>query len=101
MMNWKGCGKKWPWPNLRNNPSICVDELRKTKKNSWSLDRDLNSIPLDHSVQCEKVVYYDDDTDLTVNVCIEQSPFSRVRQCGHSDTAVYVFQTCAAMLEGD
>jgi hypothetical protein len=33
MMNWKGCGKKWSWPNLRHYPAICLEGLRKTTKN--------------------------------------------------------------------
>jgi hypothetical protein len=32
-MNWKGCGKKRSWPNLRLYPRICLEGLRKTTKN--------------------------------------------------------------------
>jgi len=34
MMNWKGCERKWSWPNLRYYPGICLEGLRKTTKNS-------------------------------------------------------------------
>jgi hypothetical protein len=48
-MNWKGCGRKWLWPNLRYYPGICLEELRKTTKNlsqdSQSLGRGLNPGP--------------------------------------------------------
>jgi hypothetical protein len=49
MLNWKGFGRKWSWPNLRSNPGICIEGLRKTTKNlsqdSWSPGRDLNTGP--------------------------------------------------------
>jgi hypothetical protein len=32
MMNWKGFGRKLSWSNLRFNPGICVEGLRKNKK---------------------------------------------------------------------
>jgi hypothetical protein len=45
-MNWKGCGRKRSWLNLRYYPGICVEGLRKTMKNlsqdSRSPGRDLN-----------------------------------------------------------
>jgi hypothetical protein len=48
-MNWKGCGKKRSWPNLRYYPSICLEGLRKTTKNlsqdTRSPVRDLNPGP--------------------------------------------------------
>jgi hypothetical protein len=31
-MNWKGCGRKWLWPNLRYYPGIFLEALRKTIK---------------------------------------------------------------------
>jgi hypothetical protein len=31
-MNWKGCGRKRSWPNLRYYLTICLDGLRKTTK---------------------------------------------------------------------
>jgi hypothetical protein len=31
-MIWKGCGRKLPWPNLRNYPSIHLQWLRKAMK---------------------------------------------------------------------
>jgi hypothetical protein len=46
VVNWKGCGRKQPWPSLRHCPDICVKRLRKTTKNlsqnSWSPGRGLN-----------------------------------------------------------
>jgi hypothetical protein len=30
-MNWKGCGRKQSWPNLRD-PDICVEGLREVTK---------------------------------------------------------------------
>jgi hypothetical protein len=32
MINCKGCGKKWSWPNLRHYPGMCLEGLRKTSK---------------------------------------------------------------------
>jgi hypothetical protein len=32
IMSWKGCGKKWSWPNLRYYPRIFMKELRKITK---------------------------------------------------------------------
>jgi hypothetical protein len=53
-MNQKGYGRKWPWPNLRYYPGICLEALRKTMKNlsqsSWSLGQDLNPGPPDPGV---------------------------------------------------
>jgi hypothetical protein len=34
-VNCSGCGKKRPWPNLRHNWDVYLDELRKTTKNVW------------------------------------------------------------------
>jgi hypothetical protein len=34
MMNWKGYGRNWSWPNLRYYPSIYLEGLRKTTKAS-------------------------------------------------------------------
>jgi hypothetical protein len=28
MLNWKGCGRKWPWPNLRHCSGIYLEEVR-------------------------------------------------------------------------
>jgi hypothetical protein len=33
-MDMKGFGKKRPWPNIRYNPGICLEGLRKTTKTS-------------------------------------------------------------------
>jgi hypothetical protein len=33
MMNRKVHGRKWPWPNLRYYPGICLEGLRKTMRN--------------------------------------------------------------------
>jgi hypothetical protein len=32
-MNWKGCAKKWVWPNLTHYPKIGLDGLRRTMTN--------------------------------------------------------------------
>jgi hypothetical protein len=49
MMNWKGFGRKRPWPNVRFYSKIRLEGLRKTMKNlnqnSRSPDRDLNLAP--------------------------------------------------------
>jgi hypothetical protein len=49
MKNWKGCGRKRLWPNLRYYPGICLDGLSNTTKilsqDSRSPDRDLNPKP--------------------------------------------------------
>jgi hypothetical protein len=37
MINWEGCGRKWPWPNLRYYPGICLEGLRKTIKTSGKI----------------------------------------------------------------
>jgi hypothetical protein len=34
MMNWRGCGKKWSWPNLRYHPDTYLEGLRKITKTS-------------------------------------------------------------------
>jgi hypothetical protein len=48
-MNWKGCGRKRTWPNLRYYPRMCLEGLRKTTKHlsqdSRSPGRDLNPGP--------------------------------------------------------
>jgi hypothetical protein len=36
MMNWKGCGRKWLWHNVRYYSSICLEELGKTTLNFQS-----------------------------------------------------------------
>jgi hypothetical protein len=40
-MKRKGCGRRWSWPNLRYDPAIFLEELRKTTENLcqdyWSL----------------------------------------------------------------
>jgi hypothetical protein len=45
-INWKGCGWKRSWPNLRYYPGICLEGLRKTTKilsqDSRHPGRDLN-----------------------------------------------------------
>jgi hypothetical protein len=33
VMNWKECGRKRSWPNLRYYPNICLEDLRKSTKN--------------------------------------------------------------------
>jgi hypothetical protein len=33
MMNWKRCGRKRSWPNLRYYLCICLERLSKTSKN--------------------------------------------------------------------
>jgi hypothetical protein len=46
-MNWKVCGRKRSWPNIRYYPGNCLQGLRKTTKDlshdSRSLVRDLNT----------------------------------------------------------
>jgi hypothetical protein len=32
-MNWKGCGRKRSWPNLRYYPGICLEGLRENTEN--------------------------------------------------------------------
>jgi hypothetical protein len=48
-MNWKGCGSKRSWHNLRYYPGICLKGLGKTTKhlsqNSWRSGQDSNSVP--------------------------------------------------------
>jgi hypothetical protein len=48
-MNWKGYGRKRQWPKLRHHPGICLEGLRKTKKNlsqdKGSPGRDFNPGP--------------------------------------------------------
>jgi hypothetical protein len=49
IMNWKGCGKKRLWPNLKCYSSTCQEWLRKTMKSlsqdNRSPGRDLNHRP--------------------------------------------------------
>jgi hypothetical protein len=46
IINWRGCGRKRSWPNLRAYSDICLEGLRKTTKclsqNSLYPCRDLN-----------------------------------------------------------
>jgi hypothetical protein len=46
MMTWKGCRRKQLWPNLRYDPSIYLEGLRKTMENisqdSQSSRQDMN-----------------------------------------------------------
>jgi hypothetical protein len=52
IMNPKGCGRKWSWPNLRYYPAICLEGLRKTTKKlsqDWQFPGwDLNPGPPEH-----------------------------------------------------
>jgi hypothetical protein len=48
MINWKGCERKRSWPNVRDYPGICPEELRKTSQDSLSPGRELNPGPLEH-----------------------------------------------------
>jgi hypothetical protein len=34
ILYWKGCGRKWLWPNLRYYPGICLEGLTKPMKTS-------------------------------------------------------------------
>jgi hypothetical protein len=56
MMNWKGCGRKRSWPNLRYYPYICLEGLKKTMKNliqhSRSLSQDLSPGLPEYEVEC-------------------------------------------------
>jgi hypothetical protein len=38
IINWKGYGRKWQWPNLRYYPDIFLEGLRKTMKISVRRD---------------------------------------------------------------
>jgi hypothetical protein len=53
-MNWKGCGRKLLYPNLRYYPGIYLEGLRKTTKTlsqgSRSSGLDLNSQPPEYEV---------------------------------------------------
>jgi hypothetical protein len=63
MVNWKRCGRKRSWPNLRYYPSICLEGLRETTKNlringlqaeMWTRDPSntkKDCLPLDHDVR--------------------------------------------------
>jgi hypothetical protein len=54
-MNWKGCGRKRSWPNLRYYPDICLEGLRKKTKNLSqfirSPGRDLNPGPPEYEAE--------------------------------------------------
>jgi hypothetical protein len=49
MMNWKGFGRKWLWPNLRYYLGIHLEGLMKTmiilSQDSWSPSQDSNPGP--------------------------------------------------------
>jgi hypothetical protein len=47
-MNWKGCGRKWSWPNLMFYPSIFVEGLRKNTEN---LNFDIKSVCQDFNLE--------------------------------------------------
>jgi hypothetical protein len=57
-MNWKGCGRKRSWPNLRYYPGICLG-LRKTTKNlsqdSRTPGRDLNPGPPKYEARVQTI----------------------------------------------
>jgi hypothetical protein len=44
MMDWEGCGSKWPWPDLTYYSSIYLKDYRAHKKSpeNWSLFENLN-----------------------------------------------------------
>jgi len=33
LINWKGYGRQWPWPNVRHYPAIYLEKLRNTANN--------------------------------------------------------------------
>jgi hypothetical protein len=46
MMNWKGFGRKWSWPNVKILSRHSPGETEENhNQDSWSLGRDLNSGP--------------------------------------------------------
>jgi hypothetical protein len=46
MLNWRGYGRKRPWPDLRYYSGICLEGRRKaTKTQSGEPNRDLNPGP--------------------------------------------------------
>jgi hypothetical protein len=46
ILNWRGYGRKRPWPDLRYYPGICLEGQRKaTKTQSGEPNRDLNPGP--------------------------------------------------------
>jgi hypothetical protein len=52
MMNWEVSGRKRLWPNLRYNPEICLNVVKKITKiisqESGSPGRDLKPGPAEH-----------------------------------------------------
>jgi hypothetical protein len=54
-MNWKGCGRKWSWPNLRYYPGICLEGLGETTRNLSQDNRspggDLNPGPPEYEAR--------------------------------------------------
>jgi hypothetical protein len=48
-MNWNGCRRKWPWPNLRRYLEIFSEGRRRITKDisqdSWCNDREWNWAP--------------------------------------------------------
>jgi hypothetical protein len=54
-MNWKGCGRKRSWPNLRYYPGTRLEGVRKTTKSlsqdSRSPGRDLNPGPAEYEAR--------------------------------------------------
>jgi hypothetical protein len=43
-MNWKGCGRKWLWPDLRYQLGICLEGVRNVMESSVRVVSDLAEI---------------------------------------------------------
>jgi len=70
-INWKGCGRKWLWPNSRYYRGIYLARLRNTTKNifqdSGSLGRGLKMRPPKYRAKCYPL---DDDMQFWPNCSI-------------------------------
>jgi hypothetical protein len=57
-MNWEGCGMKWPWPNLKCCPGICLEVPRDSTEDPRQLSprRDLNMEPPEYEVGTRPLV---------------------------------------------
>jgi hypothetical protein len=53
--NWKGCGRKQSWSNLRYYPGICLEGLRKTTNKPQSVTR-LRFEPGRYQIQSRSVI---------------------------------------------
>jgi hypothetical protein len=55
MMNWKGFGRKWSWPNFEvlfgHSPVVTEKNHKILSRDIWSLGRDLSLVPAEYEAR--------------------------------------------------